>query len=183
MSLFHYVKRTIEENLWEVFVISSLIFLLIIGFINRNSNGTWSETYIYHGNGQKLPLYFDKNDSKGELLVRNMLQDMTKMEWGKIRPDFLKNKVTGQNLEFDCFNGEYGVAIEVQGDQHYRYIPYFHKNYQDFLNQQYRDELKRMMARDNNILLIEVPYSITKKKGDCLEKFLKKELNRCGIYV
>ena len=38
--------------------------------------------------------------------------------------------------------------------------PFFHKNNEAFLNQKYRDDMKRRMCKDNKITLIEVPNTI-----------------------
>ncbi len=50
--------------------------------------------------------------------------------------------------------------MNIYGAQHYKFIPHFHKNKEAFRNQQYRDELKRRMCDDNNVTLIEVPYTV-----------------------
>ena len=82
----------------------------------------------------------------------------------KIRPNFLKNDVTGYNLEIDLYNDEMKLAIEVQGNQHYKFTPFFHRNKDAFLNQKYRDAMKKEKCKNNGITLIEVPYSVGEKK-------------------
>jgi len=186
--MFKKLEKWYSNNKWEVMIgiaVTSLILLSIYQHFNdKDKQGTWSETFVYHGGSERPKLKPDFEDvgkeSKGELMVKNILQDLTRRPWDKIRPDFLKNKVTGQNLEFDCWNEEFKIGVEIQGDQHYKYIPYFHKNYEAFRNQQYRDELKRMMAKNNNIHLIEVPYKMIKKD---LRGFIRTELGKCGVYV
>ena len=91
-----------------------------------------------------------------------MLENAFDRSFGKARPNFLNNPVTGGNfnLELDCYNPELKLAVEYNGVQHYKYTPHFHKNNEAFLNQKYRDELKRRMCKDNMITLIEVPYTI-----------------------
>jgi hypothetical protein len=103
-----------------------------------------------------------RGDSKLEIATRNALENIFGKPFPKIRPDFLRNQVTGGNfnLELDCFNRDLMLAVEVNGAQHYKYIPYFHKNNEAFLNQKYRDELKKYMCKENNIKLIEVPYTV-----------------------
>ena len=63
--------------------------------------------------------------------------------------------------------------MEYNGVQHYKYVPYFHKNNEAFLNQKYRDDMKRRMCKDQNIILIEVPYTV---KLENIERFIKDEL-------
>jgi hypothetical protein len=98
--------------------------------------------------------------SKGEYHCKKVCERIFGKKFDKIRPDFLKNNVTGHNLELDLFNEELGLAVEFNGRQHYAFIPFFHKNYEAFLNQKYRDELKRRMCETSGIRLIEVPYTI-----------------------
>ena len=71
----------------------------------------------------------------------------------------------------DCYNSDIGLAVEYNGEQHYKYIPFFHQNKEAFKNQLYRDELKRRMCKDAGVTLIEVPYTIP---VDEIESYLKK---------
>lgn len=100
-------------------------------------------------------------ESKGETECRRVMEMIFKVPFRKKRPDFLRNDVTGgNNLELDCYSEELKLAVEYNGAQHYKFIPFFHKNNEAFLNQKYRDELKRRMCKDNGIKLIEVPYTV-----------------------
>ena len=115
-------------------------------------------------------------DSSGERECRRVLQKFYGKPFNKARPDFLRNPVTGNNfnLELDCYEASLRLAVEYNGAQHYKYIPYFHKNKESFYNQKYRDDMKRRMCKDNGIRLIEVPYTV---KTNDIEQFLIKELN------
>lgn len=104
------------------------------------------------------PTKKEKTQSKGEALCKKLAEDTFGVPFEKIRPDMLKNKVTGYNLELDIYNDALKVAIEYNGEQHYKYIPFFHKNYEAFLNQKYRDEIKRMLCEKNGIHLIEIRF-------------------------
>lgn len=118
------------------------------------------------------PNNIKKNESKGENRCRVFLEKYFNKPFTKERPDFLKNVITGSNLELDCFNKELGLAVEYNGKQHYEYTPHFHKTKDSFLNQKYRDNLKRQLCIKNNIVLIEVDY-----KTKNIESFLKTKLD------
>jgi hypothetical protein len=90
------------------------------------------------------------------------------------------NPVTGSrhNLELDCYNDQLRLAVEYNGAQHYKYIPYFHKNKEAFYNQKYRDELKRLRCKELGIVLIDIPYTENKN----LERYLEEQLRIHGFY-
>ena len=77
--------------------------------------------------------------------------------------------------EVITFNSQIGLAVEYQGCQHYKYVPFFHKNKEAFQNQKYRDEMKRVKCKQNGIILIEVPYTIDIHDiEDYLTKMIRK---------
>lgn len=60
-----------------------------------------------------------------------------------IRPDWLIGP-DGARLELDFYIEELNIAIEVQGKQHYQYVPYFHPKPDSFAKQIARDEFKKI---------------------------------------
>jgi hypothetical protein len=117
------------------------------------------------------------NDSRLELQTKLHLENIFKMPFYKIRPDFLRNDVTGYNLEIDLYNDDLKLGIEVQGDQHYKFTPFFHRNKETFLNQRYRDEMKKQKCMKQGITLIEIPYSVGEKR---LKNYLINQLRLSG---
>ena len=100
-------------------------------------------------------------ESKGEAECRQVAEKYTGLPFPKKRPDFLRNEITGgHNLELDCFNEDLKIAIEYNGEQHYNYIPYFHKTKDNFYNVKYRDDMKKRLCAENGIRLIVVPYTV-----------------------
>jgi hypothetical protein len=91
----------------------------------------------------------------------------------KIRPDFLKNEQSGRNLEIDLFNKDLGLAVEIQGIQHYKFSPRFHLTPKHFEEQQQRDQQKALKCRQYGIKLIEVPYHVKERE---LYQYLIKKL-------
>ena len=187
--------KYIKNNLFESILLFCILFLLIYGLYNKfkNKKGTWSE--FYHRDteneiststpSQQYDLGLKKKRrrpptvSKGEAECKRVLESIFERPFNKIRPYFLNNKVTGGdfNLEIDCYNQELNLGVEYNGKMHYEYITFFHKNYEAFLNQKYRDELKKRMCKDEGLILIEVPYTV---KQENIESFLIKELKKHG---
>ena len=78
--------------------------------------------------------------------------------------------VAGTRLSLDFYNANKKIAIEVQGDQHTKYVPFFHgKNKINYINQLKRDHDKLTFCEINQIKLIEI-YS----KDKLNESFFKK---------
>lgn len=96
----------------------------------------------------------------GEIICKNALEIIFAQPFLKARPAFLKNPLSGSRLELDCYNEDLQIALEYQGIQHYKYTPFFHKTKDQFINQLYRDNLKRHLCHKYNILLIEIPFNI-----------------------
>jgi len=124
----------------------------------------------------------NRGESRGELACRRASLKIFGKEFIKVRPNFLNNPVTGgvANLELDCYNNDLKLAVEYSGKQHYSFTPFFHKNKEAFLNQKYRDELKRMKCKENGIMLIEVDYTIPVEK---IESHLRQRLRKLGYNV
>lgn len=141
---------------------------LVKNYNNYNNNNTTNKNNLEY-------MQHTANDSKLELQAKFILEDIFKRPFYKIRPDFLKNDVTGYNLEIDLYNDELKLAVEVQGDQHYKFIPFFHKTKADFMNQRYRDEMKKDKCRKEGLTLIEIPYKVGKNLKSYLVEQLRLE--------
>ena len=75
--------------------------------------------------------------------------------------------VAGTKLSLDFYNANKKIAVEVQGKQHTKYVPFFHgSNKINYLNQLKRDRDKLKFCEINNIQLVEI-YD-----GDRLDKSL-----------
>ena len=168
-----------------LFCIGILLFALFILYVVR----CILEEKGYTVN--KLERYFRRSEpptnnnpnpteSKGEAHARHLASIIFGKTFEKIRPDMLKNNVTGHNLELDLYNDELKLGIEYSGAQHYKYIPFFHKNYEHFQTQKYRDEIKRMLCEKNGIKLIEIPYTVKIKD---METFIRLESRKLGFDV
>jgi hypothetical protein len=71
------------------------------------------------------------------------------------RPDWLLSP-NNTKLELDFYIEELKIAFEVQGIQHYKYTPYFQKEYSDFEKRKRYDDEKRNLCYGKGVKLIEV---------------------------
>ena len=69
------------------------------------------------------------------------------------------------------------IFIEYDGIQHTKFIRYFHKNYQGFVNQRIRDLMLDEYCRTNNITLLRIPYVDRKKFNQIFENFFQYNLD------
>lgn len=172
-----------EEYGLFLLAIGSIIFIIVYALLRIGKKGSYDEnryTVIVPKNSV-LPYkhHQPRKDSTGELVCRSYLESRFGCSFKKARPDFLKNPVMGgYNLELDCFNPRLRIAVEYNGAQHYKFIPYFHRNKEAFANQKYRDEMKRVKCRENGITLIEVPYNVSHDK---IPTYLERELLKFGF--
>lgn len=98
----------------------------------------------------------------------------------RCRPDFLKNETTGMNLELDAYNKMLALGVEYNGRQHYEYTPFWHKSQAEFKNQKYRDQMKALLCRQNDVLLITVPYTV---KNDKMVDYIYHEIHTLAPYT
>jgi len=64
-----------------------------------------------------------------------------------------------QNLYLDFYIPLYKIAIEVHGEQHFKYVPHFHKTKLQFVQSKKRDREKKEWCILNNIKLIIFQYN------------------------
>lgn len=117
---------------------------------------------------------YEESASKGENECRRVLQKLTGQKFYKVRPDFLRNPVTGTFLELDMYNDSLKLAVEYNGQQHDKFNKFMHQGSREkFQAQQYRDYIKRQLCQENNVYLIVVPHTIKIEK---IESFLMEKL-------
>ena len=184
------LKKLWSERGFEIVLGLCIAFILIFALYRKISGkkGTWSNSpYVYMGptsirRSRNTLRKGPPKDSKGELECRRVLESLFRKSFDKARPDFLRNPVTGGNfnLELDCYCPELRLAVEYNGVQHYKFVPYFHKNKEAFLNQKYRDDMKRRICKENGINLVEVPHSVD---VESIKSYLVKEVRKLGYKV
>jgi hypothetical protein len=65
----------------------------------------------------------------------------------------------GETLYLDFYIPLKKVCIEVHGEQHYKFIPFYHSTILNFLKSQKRDREKQEWCEINNIKYVELPYN------------------------
>lgn len=66
-----------------------------------------------------------------------------------------------ENLFLDFYLPLNRKCIEVHGEQHYKFVPYYHQNMMGFMKHKKRDQEKIEWCEINNIQLIVLPFDKT----------------------
>lgn len=118
------------------------------------SNHTWSAIIASRTriNGNGCP---HCNESKGEKSIKKFLIDNNIIFESEKRFYKCKNK---KPLPFDFYLPDYNLLIEYDGAFHYESIE-FAGGIKKLKETQMRDKIKTKYAKDNNILLLRIPYT------------------------
>ncbi len=76
------------------------------------------------------------------------------------------------------YNKELKLAIEYNGIQHYKYIPYFHRTIKNFNKQIENDKIKIKLCKEHNINLIVIPHTV---KCDEVCKYIYNRVKKINI--
>lgn len=115
---------------------------------------------------------------KNETYCKLVFEKLFDREFLKRRPDWLINPLTGTPMELDGYCEYESLAFEYNGEQHYKYIEFYHNDYDDFLKQQMRDKAKVDLCDRNVINLIVIPYLCNTKAT--IDKFVVDVLRNVG---
>lgn len=96
-----------------------------------------------------------------EAICREILENLYPgYEFKSTRLNILKS-AKDRNLELDCYSKELSLALEYQGIQHCKYVPFLHNdNPENFEEQKARDNLKIKLCSDHEIYLVHVDYTV-----------------------
>ena len=96
-----------------------------------------------------------KSRSKIQFKVKSFLR-----EFWESKIVFEEFPMAGTKLSFDIFNASERIIVEVQGQQHTKYTPFFHGSHKmNYIDQLRRDKEKLDFCKINNIKLVEVYYA------------------------
>lgn len=109
----------------------------------------WSLTGYSQNDRKKISEYHMKARS----ILKSIYPTMAILEEVAFKPR--KN----QTLYFDFYIPMINKAIEVHGEQHYRFTPHFHSSPIAFAKQKSRDKDKLEWCSINGIDYVELPYN------------------------
>ncbi len=104
-----------------------------------------------------------------ERLLKMYPMDVVLEEWG-VEID------TDLTVFFDFFIPSRFIAIEVQGEQHFEFVSFFHGTKQNFAMQKTRDSKKSAWCGINNIMLLTIN---AKEAVRCNDDDLDKLIGQC----
>jgi len=97
------------------------------------------------------------NKSSFHLEARNLLRELyPTLQIIEEVPIYVRKS---EVLYVDFFIPLSKKCIEVHGEQHYGFVPFYHRSQMDFLKQKKRDRDKIEWCHINNIEYIELPYN------------------------
>lgn len=163
-------------NFYIYVFVGFVIFLVLYGVYNYFFRKVYHEPIypnfwnIASYNQEKKKYY------KTEEKCREIFKELTGENFRKVRPNFLKYH-TGHKLELDGYCPQLGIAFEYNGIQHYRYVPFFHQNIEDFHEQQRHDQFKKEICEKLGIKLITIPYTL-KNDSDMRAYIIREVLKK-----
>ena len=117
-------------------------------------------------NGTECPRCVRKGRSRGEALIEDyLIEHNIDYEPQKTFDDCVGN---AQPLPFDFYIPSANMAIEYDGEQHFKSVEYWGGD-KEFTKRINYDKIKNQYCDDNDIFLVRIPYTIT---GEGLTKML-----------
>ena len=95
-------------------------------------------------------------ESKSRSKFQKSVKDFLREYWER-QVVFEEFPIAGTRMTLDFYNANQKIAIEVQGGQHTKYVPFFHGGYKNnYLMQLKRDHQKHDFCELNDIKLVEI---------------------------
>ena len=128
----------------------------------------WSASFANVSTGTWCP---HCNIYRTEDKIRDIFEELTGRAFHRVRPAWLRG------LEVDGYCPEIAVAFEYQGEQHSRYVPFFHRNGPaDLHRQQKRDQDTAERCGEHGVALIVVWHDTPAP-----EEYIRQELDLLGV--
>ena len=98
--------------------------------------------------------------SRGEQITRKTLESIFGVQFINTRPKWLRNPETNRCLELDCYSEELKIAAEYNGIQDYVWPNWTGCSKDEFFQQLRRDRYKKIRCEEENVYLINIPYTV-----------------------
>lgn len=121
------------------------------GYVTCKEHGDYLVSPNNHLRGRGCPTC---KSSKGELVIKEILDKHCIKYIQEYRIPEEKYL-----LYYDFYLPDLNLLIEFHGEQHYRFVPHFHRTIEKFLDQRKRDAFKIWLAKEKHISLIELNYN------------------------
>nr|DAP36604.1 MAG TPA: endonuclease-like protein [Caudoviricetes sp.] len=106
------------------------------------------------------------------------LKEVSKLKFEEEKTfPWLINPTTGYHLRVDIYISEINLAIEVDGEQHFRYIPKIHQNIENFILYLQRDLVKEELLKKHNINLLRLSFVDVRKFKKKIKQYLEKKVS------
>jgi very-short-patch-repair endonuclease len=93
-------------------------------------------------------------------------------DWSFLQEQTINTDSGNLYVDFLCKN-PIKVAIEVQGQQHSKYIEHFHGTYSEFKKQQERDVTKKEWLEDNGFAVIYFNYNDNLTDNEIIKRIME----------
>lgn len=143
-------------------------------------NTTSVRTLLYSNRGAICPECSSGKNKISKTEQKCYLEVLNYIEKEKIHQQFRLYNVYDAYLNIyrtiylDLFIPELNIAIEYDGEQHIRNILYYHKSYQDFINQVNRDRCLEQYCKENNIKLLRISYKDNNRIPEIIKIFFEE---------
>jgi len=112
-----------------------------------------------------------------ERICRALFEALFEKPFPKRKPEWLRNE-KGNKLELDGYCKELKLAFEYQGIQHYQRSNFFNKR--NFEEQKKADDLKKVLCKNHDVTLIEIPYTVDPED---MGKYIRDSCEKLNIHV
>lgn len=112
-----------------------------------------------------------------ERACRVTFERMFETQFPRRKPEWLVNS-RGNRMELDGYSEKLGIAFEYHGRQHYRYVPFFHRQDGALANRRRDDRRKARLCLRHGVVLVEVPYTLPLLE---IQEYVYQECIRNGV--
>lgn len=115
----------------------------------------WEASPMHIKKGSWCPIC---SSNVSERICRGIFEGIFSKTFPKSKPKWLINQ-RGNRMELDGYCKDLNLAFEYQGEQHYKYNPFFHaeRNLDTNIDD---DKFKKRLCQENNVLLVIIPFTV-----------------------